>query len=109
MAGRRDVVGCGGEKFFEDVFGEKGSPFVDFCGKIGDFGAYFGLEFFIFYFWMMKFLYFCGYTNIFLCTYTGMWPKIVIFAVKKGSPSEDVFSNAILHTTDRILRPDTSY
>ena len=38
--------------------------------------------------------------NNFLCTYTGKWSKIVFFGQKKGSPSEDVCSNAILHTTN---------
>ena len=37
--------------------------------------------------------------NNFLCTYTGKWPKIAIIYRKKGSPSEDVASNAVMHTT----------
>ena len=48
---------------------------------------------------MMKFMYFYIELNIFLCTYTGKWLKIAIFWSKKGSPSEDVASNAIIHTT----------
>ena len=99
MAGRRDVRWVWVKKFLEDVFNVKGSPFVDFFGKIGDIGPYFELKFFIFHFWMMKFLYFYSYTNIFLCTYTGMWLKIVIF-LEKGTPlAEDVRSNTVLHTT----------
>ena len=36
---------------------------------------------------------------MYLCPPIGMWLKITIFCQKKGSPSEVVFSNAIIHTT----------
>ena len=37
--------------------------------------------------------------NIFLCRYTGKLSKIAIFWSKKGLPSEDVASNAIMTST----------
>ena len=101
-----DVLGLGwsgGEKKLMDVFGYRGGPFYEFGGKIAIFEVYFwyifGLNFCLL-FWMIKFLYFYSCMNIFLCTYTGKWSKIAIFWSKKGSPSEDVASNADIHTTN---------
>ena len=41
--------------------------------------------------------------NIFLCRYTGKLSKIAIFWSKKGLPSEDVASNAIMTSTNDPL------
>ena len=53
---------------------------------------------------MIKFLFFYIFMNMYLCPPAGMWLKIAIVFREKGSPSEDVRSNAVYLTT-RVTSP----
>ena len=86
----------------KDVFSYYGGPFWWFLGKIADFGSSFLIKFFNFFqflFLLTKFLYFYIFMIMYLGPPTGMWLKIAIFCREKGSPSEDVRSNAVYLTT----------